>query len=96
MYGLSEFDGFWVYNLETVQEYRLAFPASPRIECGIVPMAPYCIELSFQCCPGVSGSLGNAPFRTGFWILHTTEAPQSIEPLTSSKSYLAFFENTRS
>lgn len=48
MYGLSEFDGLWVCNPETVQEYRLAFPASPRVECGVIPMAPHCIELSFQ------------------------------------------------
>ncbi|KAE8422244.1 hypothetical protein BDV36DRAFT_311363 [Aspergillus pseudocaelatus] len=37
MYGLGEFGGLWS-----------AFPRSPRVECGIVPIAPPCIEMSFQ------------------------------------------------
>lgn len=48
MYGLGEFDGLWACTPDAVQQYRLAFPASPRVECGIVPMAPHCLELSFQ------------------------------------------------
>jgi len=48
MYGLSEFDGLWVATKEAVEKYKSSFTASPRIEGGIVPMAPHCIEMSFQ------------------------------------------------
>lgn len=48
MYGLSEFDGLWTSMPEAVRKYRDAFPSSPRIECGIVPQAPHCIEHSYQ------------------------------------------------
>ena len=48
MYGLSEFDALWASSEDTVESYRRAFPASPRINCGMVPMAPHCIELSLQ------------------------------------------------
>ncbi|KAJ5612132.1 hypothetical protein N7510_005326 [Penicillium lagena] len=48
MYGISEFDELWLSTQEAVHKYRDAFPASPRVECGIVPMAPHCIELSLQ------------------------------------------------
>ena len=48
MYGLGEFDGLWVSSTEAVQQYKSAFPASPRVEGGIIPMAPHCIEMSFQ------------------------------------------------
>ena len=60
MYGLGEFDGLWVCSPETLQEYRLAFPASPRIEAGVVPMALHCIELSFQGLGWLSRCLGFA------------------------------------
>lgn len=48
MYGVSEFDGIWPSTQEAVDKYRDAFPASPRKECGIIPMAPHCQDLSFQ------------------------------------------------
>ncbi|KAJ5595559.1 uncharacterized protein N7459_001767 [Penicillium hispanicum] len=48
MYGLSEFDGLWTSTPEMVLKYRDSFPSSPRIECGIVPQAPRCIEHSYQ------------------------------------------------
>ncbi|KAJ5667090.1 hypothetical protein N7507_002954 [Penicillium longicatenatum] len=48
LYGLGEFDGLWVSTAEAVEEYKSAFPASLRIEGGIVPMAPHCIEMSYQ------------------------------------------------
>ena len=48
MYGLSEFDALWASSENTVESYRQAFPTSPRVNCGIVPFAPHCIELSLQ------------------------------------------------
>lgn len=48
MYGLSEFDGLWVSTENTIEEYRSAFPASPKVSCEMIPMAPHCIELSCQ------------------------------------------------
>lgn len=60
MYGLGEFDGLWVSSMEAVQQYKSAFPASPRVECGIIPMAPHCIEMSFQSQGWLSGCFGFA------------------------------------
>lgn len=48
MYGVSEFDGLWPSTQEAVDKYRDAFSASPRKECGIIPQAPHCHDLSFQ------------------------------------------------
>jgi pimeloyl-ACP methyl ester carboxylesterase len=48
MYGIGEFDGLWVSTEDAVERYKSAFPNCPRIECGIIPMAPHCIELSLQ------------------------------------------------
>ncbi|KAK4988805.1 hypothetical protein LTR50_003650 [Elasticomyces elasticus] len=48
LYGLAEHDNFWVNTAEMVEQYAGAFTASPRVERGIVPKAPHCIELSCQ------------------------------------------------
>ncbi|KAE8370741.1 hypothetical protein BDV27DRAFT_119376 [Aspergillus caelatus] len=48
MYGLGDFHGLWVSTRDAVERYNSAFPGSPRVECGIVPMATPCIEMSFQ------------------------------------------------
>ncbi|KAJ5171884.1 hypothetical protein N7492_004477 [Penicillium capsulatum] len=48
MYGVAEFDGLWSSSREAIDQYRDAFPASPRKECGIIPMAPHCQDVSFQ------------------------------------------------
>jgi pimeloyl-ACP methyl ester carboxylesterase len=48
MCGVGEFDGLWVSSPEAVEEYKSTFTASPRIEGGIVPMAPHNIEMSYQ------------------------------------------------
>ncbi|KAE8415248.1 Alpha/Beta hydrolase protein [Aspergillus pseudocaelatus] len=48
LYGLGEFDGLWTCSAETLAVYKAAFPKSPTITCEIIPMAPHCMELSFQ------------------------------------------------
>ncbi|BCS23678.1 alpha/beta hydrolase [Aspergillus puulaauensis] len=48
LYGLGEFDGLWTCSQETMYAYKAAFPQSPNVACEIMPMAPHCMELSFQ------------------------------------------------
>lgn len=48
MHGLSEFDGLWNYSPMILQEYKAAFPASPKVTSELIPLAPHCIELSLQ------------------------------------------------
>ncbi|KAE8162396.1 Alpha/Beta hydrolase protein [Aspergillus tamarii] len=48
LYGLGEFDSLWTCSAETLAVYKAAFPKSPNVTCEIVPMAPHCMEFSFQ------------------------------------------------
>lgn len=48
LYGLGEFDSLWTCSAETLAVYKAAFPESPKVTCEIIPMAPHCMELSFQ------------------------------------------------
>lgn len=48
MYSVGQFDNFWVNTKEAVDEYASWFPASERVEASVLPMAPHCIELSYQ------------------------------------------------
>lgn len=48
MHALGEYDGLWVSTKEATADYKKAFPRSPSVQSDIVPMAPHCIELSFQ------------------------------------------------
>jgi len=48
LYGLAEYDALWTCSQEAVDKYKAAFPQSPNVTCEIMPMAPHCIELSFQ------------------------------------------------
>ncbi|GKZ51875.1 hypothetical protein AbraIFM66951_007893 [Aspergillus brasiliensis] len=48
LYGLGEFDGLWTCSAETLAAYKAAFPESPKVTCEMIPMAPHCMELSFQ------------------------------------------------
>jgi pimeloyl-ACP methyl ester carboxylesterase len=48
MYGSAEFDALWVSSNNAIEEYRQSFSSSPKVECGLIPKAPHCIELSCQ------------------------------------------------
>ncbi|KAJ6024473.1 Alpha/Beta hydrolase protein [Penicillium herquei] len=48
LYGLGEFDGLWTSSTDALTVYKAAFPQSPSVTGEIVPMAPHCMELSFQ------------------------------------------------
>ncbi|OJK03575.1 hypothetical protein ASPACDRAFT_111440 [Aspergillus aculeatus ATCC 16872] len=48
LHGLSEFDGLWTCSSTALEAYKAAFPRSPKVACERIPMAPHCIELSFQ------------------------------------------------
>ena len=48
MYAISEVDGLWSSTPKALQNFRDAFPSSPRIEAAMLPNAPHCIELSRQ------------------------------------------------
>lgn len=46
-YGISVFGELWSSQPDAPEKYRDAFPLSSRVECGNVPNAPHCIELSY-------------------------------------------------
>lgn len=48
MYWAAEEDGFYVSSDGAVVEFANGFLHNPRVEKGVVPMAPHCIELSLQ------------------------------------------------
>lgn len=48
LYGLGEFDGLWTCSADSFAVYKAAFPNSPNVTCEMIPMAPHCMELSFQ------------------------------------------------
>ncbi|KAF9887166.1 hypothetical protein FE257_010420 [Aspergillus nanangensis] len=48
LHGLAEFDGLWVSSPQILNDYKAAFTQSPHVICEQIPMAPHCIELSFQ------------------------------------------------
>lgn len=48
LYGLGEFDSLWTCSPGTLDAYKNAFPHSPKVTCEMIPMAPHCMELSFQ------------------------------------------------
>lgn len=48
MHGISEFDGLWTCSPKILEEYKAAFPTSPKVTSEIILQAPHCIELSLQ------------------------------------------------
>ncbi|KAL2784639.1 Alpha/Beta hydrolase protein [Aspergillus keveii] len=47
-HGLGEFDGLWTCSPTTLDVYKSAFAYSPKVTSEMIPMAPHCMEMSFQ------------------------------------------------
>lgn len=48
LHALGQMDALWPPTAQEVHACEKAFPKSPKVESGVVPNAPHCIELSYQ------------------------------------------------
>jgi pimeloyl-ACP methyl ester carboxylesterase len=48
LHGLGGFDGLWTCSPKTLDAYKAAFAQSPKFTSEMIPMAPHCMEMSFQ------------------------------------------------
>ncbi|KAL2836402.1 Alpha/Beta hydrolase protein, partial [Aspergillus pseudoustus] len=48
LHALGEYDGLWTCSPEALAAYKAAFPQCPKVTSEVIPMAPHCMELSFQ------------------------------------------------